>query len=434
MKRSIWVFRNAWRGWVIAIAALLSSSAPATGEPFPDIDHERLQISLRRSACYGSCPDYLVTIDGTGRVVFVSTPNQTDDVSEVHRSFSRSDGVLLSGRQEDRISVEEVDQLVEQFRKAEFFAFKDEYTASVTDNPTKVLTIDTGHGRKQVIDYVGREAGMPEAVTELQLAVDRLAGTARWVDGAPGLIEWLDDRGFDFTSDEAAEMAAEGAFGDAAEETLLGFIEHGVPLTERVRQGRGSRPVGEALIDGALWRGLPELFAKLVELGWLERFGASKAARVFANRAGGCNATMVQAVTDAGIAIDAPDEEGQTALAALAADYRCDDDRQRVAMAERLLDQGADPNRRDDDGETAIFGVESSRLLELLYARGADGTIKDHDGNSAVFSSWTDDIVLLHLQHGASPVGHYYDHRSLREQMRERPMPKSERWLADHGL
>ena len=229
-------------------------------------------------------------------------------------------------------------------------------------------------------------------------------------------------------------MAAEGAMREAAGETLLDFIERGVPLTSRTRYGRGSRAVGEALLDGALWRGLPDLFKKLVELGWLERYGASKAEQLFASRAGGCNAAMVQAVTDAGLAVDVPDEEGQTALATLATDYLCDDDRQRVAMAQHLLAMGADPNRRDDDGETAIFGVESPALLTLLYARGADGTVKDEDGNSAVFSSWTDDIVLLHLEQGASPVGRYYDRRTLREQMRERPMPKSERWLVEHGF
>lgn len=420
---------------MIGLFALLAPSGLVAGEPFPEIDRARLLISLQRSACFGNCPDYLVTIDGNGRVVFVTTPDQTDEVADLHRAHSRSDGVLLSGTQEDRISTGQVDQLVERFRDAGFFALKDEYRALVSDNPTTVLSIDTGHGRKQVIDYVGRRAGMPEVVTGLEHAVDDAAGTARWVDGAPGLVAWLEGHDFDFGSDEAAGMAVEGAQRRAAGETLVGFIDRGLPLTMRVPDGRASSTVGDALLESAMRRGQADVFARLVEVGWLERYGARKAEQLFASDAGGCSADIARAFVDAGLAIDTPGEDGATALDTLASSIRCSDHRKSFALAEQLLAFGADPNKRDGNGKTAIFGIESPRLLELLYAHGADGTVKDNDGNSAVFSSWTDDIVLIHLQHGASPVGRYsYDKRTLREQMLARPMPKTAAWLAERGL
>jgi ankyrin repeat protein len=153
---------------------------------------------------------------------------------------------------------------------------------------------------------------------------------------------------------------------------------------------------------------------------------------------------MVDAAISAGLAVDPPparrrqssesddDHEG-SALANLASSYQCDDESTRMAVAERLLAHGADPNRRDALGQTAIFGVENLELLNLLLARGADPRAVDYDGNSAVFESWTDEIVLRLLQAGASPTGRYYDGRTLAEQTRERSMPRTAAWLASRS-
>jgi len=401
---------------------------------FPPIDRDKLLITLQRSACYGSCPDYLVTVDGRGHVVFVTSPMAADEVTDLHRAFSRSNGVLVDGRHEDTIAADQVDRLVEQFRSASFFDLQDEYVGRVTDNPTFVLTIDTGNGIKRVVDYVGKSAGMPAVVTDLERAVDATAGTARWVDGGEGLVSWLDRASFDFASEKAALIAVEGASNDAADETLIGFIDRGLSLERKVPVGAGrSESVGEALMRGAISRGRTALFDELVGRGWLDRLKTGEAARLFAAQSGGCNPAFVETGARAGLAIDARGEDGNTALRNLAGNYACDNDQARLATARALLDRGADPNARNDAGESAIFEVEDPDLLDLLYARGADSSVRDNEGNSAVFSSWTDEIVLRHLQHGASAEGRYYDKRTLRQQMKERPMPQAEAWLAENG-
>ena len=77
----------------------------------------------------------------------------------------------------------------------------------MTDAPAYVLTYQVGEQHQTVIDYVGHNAGMPKAVTDLEDAVDRTAGTDRWVRGSAALIDWLEKQRFDFRSPDAARLA-----------------------------------------------------------------------------------------------------------------------------------------------------------------------------------------------------------------------------------
>jgi alpha/beta superfamily hydrolase len=59
-----------------------------------------------------------------------------------------------------------------------------------------------------VTDYVGRTEGMPAVVTALEDEVDRVAGTARWINGNQDSVAALLAGGFDFTSRRAMQAAA----------------------------------------------------------------------------------------------------------------------------------------------------------------------------------------------------------------------------------
>ncbi len=442
---------SALRAATTIVALVLLAQCSAGTDNFPVVDRDKLTITLQRSACFGSCPDYSVTIHGDGRVVFSTDGEPTDAVSGLHRSYAFSSGVLVRGRHEDRIDTAAVDALVQEFREAHFFSLRNEYTAEITDNPTYVLTVDTGHGRKAVVDYVGEEVGMPRTVTQLEDEVDRVARTARWVRGAEGLVEALAATGFDFHSGEAVALALNGV-ENADDSTLVALLDRGAPIEMKLSDldpsVHSSEHSGSALLRDAIAYGKPALFQALVARGWLERLGVAEASAAFARSAAGCSPVMVDVAVSLGVPIDPPpaqrrapsesDEDSDddlegSALANLATNYLCRDEATRVAVAERLLAHGADPNRRNAQGQTAIFGVESLELLNLLLARGADALVLDYDGNSAVFESWTDAIVLRLLQSGASPIGRYYDGRTLAEQMRERSMPMTAVWLAVHS-
>lgn len=409
----------------------------ATAEPFPEVIEGEVKITLQRTACFGSCPDYTVTVDGQGNIEFRSRGENFPGEFGVHRSFFPSDGILFAGVHTDQIDPSVVVELVEQFRAAEFFSLHDEYRAQVTDNAAYILTIDTGTASKTVVDYVGQEVGMPAVVTQLQDAVDRAAGSARWIDGEAGLVEWLEESNFDFSSSRARQLALEGALNRADDRTILGLIDRGADLHAMTEHPWRDDEVilGRELLTAAIRNGRADLFTYLARNGWLERSDGRSLEALFADSAAGCSASLVRAFAAQGLAIDTLGEDGQPALAALSSVYLCNrDDDGLVETARALLELGADPNKRDINGETAIFGVEYLPLLDLLYTHGATADVIDKEGNSPALSSWNDEIVLRHLMEGAAPVGRYYDGRTLREQMEYRPMPQVERWLDANGF
>jgi hypothetical protein len=382
----------------ILVSFLATSCSEADDPPTPD---KLSKITLQRSACFGTCPEYKVTIHGDGRVVFTT---------EIRQGRTSTVGVVLPGTHEDRIDPGAVGALFEQFRNAGFFHLRSSYRAAITDNPTYVLTVVTEQRYKSVEDYAGKKAGMPAAVTELEHAVDKAAGTDRWVRGSAGLITWLEARNFDFRSSEAVKLAVVGGYGRAEEATILALIDHGAPLDsdvsiyspQVVRQVKEKFPEytppspGVSLMESAIKRGLARLFHKLAAGGWLDRLGKQKADQLFARSAGGCSPALVDAAADAGIDIDAPaldpmspiehlngqsilfgrypaDEQGKTALANLGSFYVCvNREADRVATAQRLLARGANPNHRDSLGHTPLFEVANRDMVNLLLAHGAE--------------------------------------------------------------
>lgn len=135
---------------------------------FPEIqDWNSLRMTLRRSACFGSCPIYSVEISGDGSVVFKGTGH-----------------VLATGEQYSQISHDAVVQIFEAFRQADYFSLENKYADPVTDNPTYITSISFDGHSKTVEDYVGEYAGMPHAVVELEMTIDRLTGTEQWISGS----------------------------------------------------------------------------------------------------------------------------------------------------------------------------------------------------------------------------------------------------------
>ncbi|MBV9905769.1 MAG: hypothetical protein JO346_14435 [Alphaproteobacteria bacterium] len=139
--------------------------------PMPEIgDWHSLKITLHRSMCFGRCPAYTVTVDGSGRVVF----NGESDTA-------------VQGEARRRISRAAVRRLYAAFRAAQFFSLRDEYRAQVTDLPEYRIGIAFDGTSKSVLDYAGPMAGMPQAVRDLEDLIDKTAGTAKWIKPMPRL-------------------------------------------------------------------------------------------------------------------------------------------------------------------------------------------------------------------------------------------------------
>lgn len=147
---------------VLAFAACAPVEAPAQEAP--------VEIVLVRTACYGFCPDYTVTVTGDGHVRYEG------------RRF-----VNAVGQRTAQIPAADVARLLQRFDAVRFESLRDAYRANVTDLPTYTIRLTRNGRTKTLVDYGGTSAGMPEVVRDLQDEIDRVAGTAQWVlrDGQP---------------------------------------------------------------------------------------------------------------------------------------------------------------------------------------------------------------------------------------------------------
>lgn len=103
---------------------------------FPPVDLAQTEITLERGACFGTCPDYRVTVTGSGTVSFQTDAGSfADEAAAVHLAYN-GNNVLLPGNHVAKIDPAKVARLVESFRAAHFFGLKNDYSAFVTDNPT----------------------------------------------------------------------------------------------------------------------------------------------------------------------------------------------------------------------------------------------------------------------------------------------------------
>jgi hypothetical protein len=231
---------------------------------------------------------------------------------------------------------------------------------------------------------------MPKTVAGLENAVDKVAGTDRWLRGTAGLVAWLEGQNFDFQSQEAVELAVLGARRTADEAMVLAMIDRGVSLDSVVsirKHGLYAPPesvvAGFSLMESTIRRGHATLFNRLAADGWLDRLGKEKAAKLFVQHGAGCSPALVDAVADAGIDIDETgpphpnaaryEPQGKTALANVTTS-QCwgNPEADRVATARRLLARGADPNHRDSMGRNALYGVSNPGMFNLLLAHGTD--------------------------------------------------------------
>ncbi|MBI4672163.1 MAG: hypothetical protein HY741_10915 [Chloroflexi bacterium] len=154
-----------------------TSSPNALTEPPDAYPLSEVTITLERTVCFGACPAYSVTIHGDGRVEYAG------------KQFVR-----VTGAQSKKIPQQAVIELLREFYRVDFTAFRDEYvqgrdidvspdgtvqetSVMVTDLPSTFVTWQVGDFRKRVHAYFGA----PADFITLAEKIDAVAGTAAWI-------------------------------------------------------------------------------------------------------------------------------------------------------------------------------------------------------------------------------------------------------------
>ena len=167
------VFQRFFRATGFCSLLFIASASARPSDPsldltsLPDADVKTVTVQLERTACYGNCPAYTVTIHGDGRVEY----NGKTHVKE-------------KGPREGRIEAGQIKSLLNEFATAKFFTLSENYsgencTRYCTDMPTAVTEINVREASHHVKHYYGC-GGAPRALFDLESAIDKLANVERW--------------------------------------------------------------------------------------------------------------------------------------------------------------------------------------------------------------------------------------------------------------
>jgi hypothetical protein len=128
------------------------------------------RISLERRPCFGTCPVYTVTLEGSGVVRFEGVRFVKD-----------------SGTSVRTVPPARVDSLLGELEAAGYFTFADRYAMGeptcpryASDLPTIITQVRIG-ARLKRIEHNRGCADAPERLSMLERRIDEVAGTERWV-------------------------------------------------------------------------------------------------------------------------------------------------------------------------------------------------------------------------------------------------------------
>jgi hypothetical protein len=126
-------------------------------------------ISLERTACYGRCPVYRITVTPAGAVTYEGRAN-----------------VRRIGSATAEISPDSVARLLREMEQAGYFTFSERYAVSeptcrhyTTDSPSAISSA-TFRGRTKRIEHDYGCGGVPGALTVLEQRIDEVLGSDRW--------------------------------------------------------------------------------------------------------------------------------------------------------------------------------------------------------------------------------------------------------------
>lgn len=153
--------------FILLLALFALAVLPAVAQDAPDQAASQaaadVAVTLERTACFGACPVYRVTIYADGKVVF-----------EGERF------VTTEGTQTASIDPQAVDQLIAGFEAAGYFGWKDEYTEMrITDLPTIITSVTRDGATKRITHYAG-DSTAPLALPYLETWIDLVANTSQW--------------------------------------------------------------------------------------------------------------------------------------------------------------------------------------------------------------------------------------------------------------
>ncbi len=166
-RLNTWLFAGA--AVVLAcIAVMMCLSGRASGAPLSNTaspgNADVIFASLERTACYGYCPIYKLSIHADGRV-----------------DYHGEHFVKHKGDAAGRLSPAQLVKLRDAFERAGYFKLAESYDhPQITDAPGAITSFTDGGRAKSVPHNYGDETA-PHALGELEAKIDKLVGVEQWI-------------------------------------------------------------------------------------------------------------------------------------------------------------------------------------------------------------------------------------------------------------
>lgn len=120
---------------------------------------DSVYFMIERTACYGPCPTYKLTVFQSGAALYEG------------RRFADRDG-----RYTGQVDPATMRALKDAAEASGFFRMQDEYDMPVTDLPSLIIRLNTGDRDKKVVGRVGT----PQAFKDLGQQVEELLSGVEW--------------------------------------------------------------------------------------------------------------------------------------------------------------------------------------------------------------------------------------------------------------
>lgn len=137
---------------------ILISALSATAQRVSAQDKDQItEVTLERTACYGTCPMYKVTLKSDGTIIYEG------------QRFVETLGTYTG-------TAYGFERLAQLILAANYFNLKDEYTRPITDMPSAITSVVRGGKRKVISNYA--DTG-PVELWGIEMAIDGILKQAR---------------------------------------------------------------------------------------------------------------------------------------------------------------------------------------------------------------------------------------------------------------
>ena len=124
------------------------------------LNHGVTEIGIERTGCFGTCPAYTFVITSAGKCRYEGGAH-----------------AKIEGKKTGSVSMIQYHRLAEFLRDMQFFALKDEYSASITDAASTFTTAVIAGKRKTIHNYAGLGPARLWAIEEL---LDGMLTEVKW--------------------------------------------------------------------------------------------------------------------------------------------------------------------------------------------------------------------------------------------------------------